>query len=55
MSGCQGPEQQEIGVDRKVAFLGTSAAYEERPNRVERIETHFSWVFWDWDIHPRGQ
>jgi aminoglycoside phosphotransferase family enzyme len=28
-----------------VAFLGRSAPYAERPSRVERIETHFSWVF----------
>ena len=45
MSDCQGPAQRETGIDRKVAFLGTSAAYAERPSRVERIETHFSWVF----------
>jgi uncharacterized protein len=35
----------EIEIDRKVAFLGSIAAYAERPERVERIETHFSWVF----------
>jgi uncharacterized protein len=34
-----------MGIDRKVTFLGSPAAYEERPTRVERIETHFSWVF----------
>jgi uncharacterized protein len=45
MSDCQGPAQREIGIDCKVAFLGTSAAYAERPSWVERIETHFSWVF----------
>jgi len=45
MSDCQRPAQREIGIDRKVAFLGMSAAYVERPSRVERIETHFSWVF----------
>src|SRR5271167_5181158 len=45
MSDCQGPAQREIGIDCKVAFLGTSAAYAEPPSRVERIETHFSWVF----------
>src|SRR5271169_919665 len=45
MSDCQGSAQREIGIDRKVAFLGTSAPYPERPSRVERIETHFSWVF----------
>jgi uncharacterized protein len=45
MLDCHGSAQHEIGVDRKVAFLGSSAAYAERPTRVERIETHFSWVF----------
>lgn len=45
MSDCQGPAQPEIGIDRKVMFLGSPAAYVERPSRVERIETHFSWVF----------
>jgi aminoglycoside phosphotransferase family enzyme len=45
MSDCQGPAQREIGIDRKVTFLETSAAYAERPSRVERVETHFSWVF----------
>lgn len=29
----------------KVAFLGSPAAYPERPSRVEVIETHLSWVF----------
>jgi aminoglycoside phosphotransferase family enzyme len=45
MSDCQRSTQQEIGIERKVAFLGSPAAYAERPSRVERIETHFSWVF----------
>ena len=45
MSDCQRSAQQEIGIDRKVTFLGSPAAYVERPARVERIETHFSWVF----------
>jgi len=36
---------QEIDIDCKVRFLGSPAAYAERPTRVERIETHFSWVF----------
>ena len=45
MSDCQGPAQWETGIDRKVAFLGSPAAYPEQPSRVERIETHFSWVF----------
>ena len=45
MSDCQRSAQQEIGIERKVEFLGLPAAYVERPARVERIETHFSWVF----------
>src|SRR6516162_131631 len=45
MSDCRGSAQREIGIDRKVAFLGSPTAYPEQPNRVERIETHFSWVF----------
>jgi aminoglycoside phosphotransferase family enzyme len=45
MSDCQRSAHQEIGIDRKVTFLGSPAAYVERPSQVERIETHFSWVF----------
>jgi len=45
MSDCQGSAPRAIGVDRKVSFLGSPAAYMERPSQVERIETHFSWVF----------
>jgi aminoglycoside phosphotransferase family enzyme len=45
MSKCQDPAPREIDIDRKVAFLASPAAYAERPSRVERIETHFSWVF----------
>src|SRR6516164_11230079 len=45
MSECQRSAQEEIGIDRKVAFLESPTAYPERPSRVERIETHFSWVF----------
>ena len=40
--GC-GP--RDIAIDCKVAFLGSAGASPERPSRVERIETHFSWVF----------
>jgi uncharacterized protein len=39
------PGLTKVDIDRKVAFLGSVAAYAERPSRVERIETHFSWVF----------
>jgi hypothetical protein len=35
----------EIDLGRKVIFLGSSKAYVEGPSQVERIETHFSWVF----------
>ena len=40
-----GPALEEIDVSRKVAFLGLPQIYAERPTRVEKIETHFSWVF----------
>lgn len=36
---------REVPIDCKVAFLSSVSAYAERPCRVERIETHFSWVF----------
>lgn len=36
---------RDVESDREVAFLGSPDAYAERPSRVERIETHFSWVF----------
>jgi uncharacterized protein len=39
------PANERIGIDSKVSFLGSAAAYADRPARVERIETHFSWVF----------
>ncbi len=45
IADSQGSAPREIDIDRKVAFLGSSAAYAERPTGVERIETHFSWVF----------
>src|SRR6516164_9511002 len=45
MSECQRSAQQEIGIDRKVAFLESPTAYPEPQSRVERVETHFSWVF----------
>jgi uncharacterized protein len=41
----RGPTPAEIDIDRKVAFLSSVQAYSERPLRVERVETHFSWVF----------
>lgn len=42
-SGCGACQSVDIG--RKVAFLSAPAAYAKRPSRIERIETHFSWVF----------
>jgi aminoglycoside phosphotransferase family enzyme len=45
MSNCRKSARREIDIDRKVAFLASPAAYAERPSRVERIETHFSWIF----------
>jgi uncharacterized protein len=41
-NSCAAPE---IDLERKVAFLGSAIAYAEKTSRVERIETHFSWVF----------
>jgi aminoglycoside phosphotransferase family enzyme len=35
----------EIDIERKVAFLASAAAYGADAAPVERIETHFSWVF----------
>lgn len=37
--------EDDIGIEKKVSFLGSSAAYPDRPAIVERIETHFSWLF----------
>lgn len=40
------PQQgADIPIDAKVAFLKRGEAYPDRPNRVEAIETHMSWVF----------
>jgi aminoglycoside phosphotransferase family enzyme len=35
----------DVDIARKVAFLASPQAYDERPARVEIVETHFSWVF----------
>jgi uncharacterized protein len=32
-------------LDEKVAFLSSPDAYPDGPDRVDRIETHFAWVF----------
>jgi uncharacterized protein len=40
---CCAPRDIDIG--RKVAFLSSAKAYADQSSRVERIETHFSWVF----------
>ena len=45
MLDWQGSVQPEISLDFKVRFLGSPLAYPEHPSRVERIETHYSWVF----------
>ena len=46
------PGAEEIDVSCKVAFLGLPQNYAERPTRVEKIETHFSWVFLtDWYVY----
>ncbi len=40
-----GSAPPDIAIGSKVEFLGSAGTYAERPSRVERIETHFSWVF----------
>jgi uncharacterized protein len=45
MLDWQGSAQPEIGLDRKVRFLGSPSASREHSSRIERIETHYSWVF----------
>ncbi len=35
----------EVEIGRKVQFLSRRDSYREHPDRVEVIETHFSWVF----------
>jgi aminoglycoside phosphotransferase family enzyme len=35
----------EISIADKVRFLGDPANYPERPERVDIVETHYSWVF----------
>lgn len=34
-----------MGLEEKVAFLGSGAAWPEQPLRVDKEETHMSWVF----------
>jgi uncharacterized protein len=41
----RGPSAPDIDIARKIAFLGSAAAYGGHAQPVERIETHFSWVF----------
>ena len=36
---------RDASVDEKVAFLSSTDAYPERPEAVEAVETHMSWVF----------
>jgi uncharacterized protein len=43
--GGRTPPSPEIDTNRKIAFLGSPAAYGGGTLRVDRIETHFSWVF----------
>ena len=44
MLDWQESTQPDIGLDRKVRFLGSPLVYAEHPRRIESIETHFSWV-----------
>jgi hypothetical protein len=34
-----------VSLAEKIRFLSRPSSYSERPDRVEVIETHFSWVF----------
>jgi aminoglycoside phosphotransferase family enzyme len=38
-------DPRNLPVEAKVAFLGRTDAYPHRPPRVDRTETHMSWVF----------
>ncbi|WP_051631058.1 hypothetical protein [Afifella pfennigii] len=40
-----GDIREPVGVTEKVAFLSQPAAYHRRPEKVEVVETHWSWVF----------
>ena len=42
---CCASAPREVEIGPKVTFLASSQAYDERPARVEIVETHFSWVF----------
>ena len=46
-SGGHEPKPREgcVTLAAKVAFLGRPDAYPEKPQQVEVIETHLSWVF----------
>lgn len=37
--------RSDVPLEVKVAFLRSPEAYEERPDAVEAVETHMSWVF----------
>jgi aminoglycoside phosphotransferase family enzyme len=43
--GAREIAEDGIGIEDEVSFLGSAAAYPDRPASIERIETHFSWVF----------
>jgi aminoglycoside phosphotransferase family enzyme len=38
-------QRNDASIDEKVAFLRRSTSYSSRPERVDVIETHMSWVF----------
>ncbi len=40
-----GEREKTAGLGARVRFLGCRASYPDSPERVESIETHFSWVF----------
>lgn len=40
-----GIRDRVVDLNRKVSFLRTAGSYPERPDHVEAVETHISWVF----------
>jgi len=45
MTTTENPAGDDVGIDRKVAFLACPAAYPEGVGEVRTVETHMSWVF----------
>lgn len=39
------PRTEVVGLEQKVAFLSDPCSYPLRPDRVETVESHMSWIF----------